>query len=375
MNITETLLKNLNGGQLQRLALELLPKINSGWTDITPFGACEGGERTRKGTPDIWCKNSAGNYVYIQATGDPAKGKMYEDTEKSVNKLVDLNKVDSAECISFLNYDPDSEEVEKCKNLCIEKKCSFKYYNNNSIAKILDENFPEIKHYIFNEYFNDRELPIDLTIESFREKVDYIFGKNKWCEDEMQTDLVILIKELILNSFEHGVATTVQLVITNNYISIIDNGVYFDLTQNNFEEKSSRYSGGKFAMDYFINNYNNEISFKCYRVSDKNIYKFMKVYNDQYVIKVSNECSIDIDFHCPKNKKFDIHIPEHCDDITIVINDKCMMLSDFVIIIRKTILGIPNKYKIKVKFTQKTSSMFQRLIIMDEILNKRVEFI
>lgn len=74
LNLTETLLKNLSAGELQRLAVALLSREHKNWSKMSHSGGCEGGNRTRKGTPDIWCIDENDRYIYIQATCDPARG-------------------------------------------------------------------------------------------------------------------------------------------------------------------------------------------------------------------------------------------------------------------------------------------------------------
>jgi hypothetical protein len=127
VDITQTLLKNLSGGELQKLAEDLLTRINN-WKHISQYGGCEGGFRTRKGIPDIWAENEIEEITYICATGDSAKGKMLADIISGVNKLVQLGINNTATVISFLNYDPDSEEVIKCRAYCQAKSCKFEYY-------------------------------------------------------------------------------------------------------------------------------------------------------------------------------------------------------------------------------------------------------
>lgn len=145
MNHTEIMLKNLNAGELQNLACDLLPRLYQDWGGLNKSGGVEGTYKTRKGTPDAWCERDDNTLVYIQATGDCAKGKIFEDLEKSVTKLNNLGKNKDALCISFLNFDPQSDEIEKCRVYTEANKCQFKYYSNSEIAKVLDQKYPRLK--------------------------------------------------------------------------------------------------------------------------------------------------------------------------------------------------------------------------------------
>lgn len=82
INLTEMALSHLSGGPLQRLAVDLLPRLHSDWGGIEPYGIYEGSSSTRKGTPDAYCERVNGTTVYIQATGDKKPNKVKEDLEK-----------------------------------------------------------------------------------------------------------------------------------------------------------------------------------------------------------------------------------------------------------------------------------------------------
>lgn len=138
MNQTEINLKSLSAGELQQLAVDLLPRLYDNWTTLIHSGGVEGTNKTRKGTPDAWCETNEGNMVYIQATGDSSSGKMLADLDKSIKKLVRIKKNNNAICISFLSYDPQADEVEECNNLCKVNSSIYKLYHNREVAKILD---------------------------------------------------------------------------------------------------------------------------------------------------------------------------------------------------------------------------------------------
>lgn len=142
LDITKTLLKNVGAGDLQNLAQELLPHLYSDWElPLVHNGICEGGNRTRKGTPDIWGKRKNTSLVFIQATADSTKGKMFGDLEKSVNELVKMGRNKDALCIAFLSYEPHPSEVTQCEEYCKINSCEFEYYSNGKVSELLDQNY------------------------------------------------------------------------------------------------------------------------------------------------------------------------------------------------------------------------------------------
>lgn len=143
---TEINIRQLSSGELQRLAVELLPCLYSDWGIVHQSGTVEGTLKTRKGTPDAWCEREDGSYVYIQATGDIQKGKILEDLKKSINKLVKIDANEGALCVAFLNFDPQNEEIEECKRLAKKHSCDFIYYSNSEIAKLLDTHHNDLRY-------------------------------------------------------------------------------------------------------------------------------------------------------------------------------------------------------------------------------------
>lgn len=137
-NHTEIMIDKLSAGELQRLAVELLPRLHNDWGTITQSGTVEGTFSTRKGTPDAWCERKDETYVYIQATGDKKKGKVLDDLSKSISELVKNNASAGALCVAFISFDAQPEEIIKCKDLTIKHGAQFVYYDNSSIAKLLD---------------------------------------------------------------------------------------------------------------------------------------------------------------------------------------------------------------------------------------------
>lgn len=139
MDDTEYKLKGLNAGEFQRLAFELLPRVNDEWNALIHSGAVEGTNITRKGTPDMWMRARNGRLVYVQVTTDAKTGKMYEDVNKSVESLLDLGMEHGATCIAFVNSEPQSKEVLRCQELCEQHECNLVLFHNSKIAKSLNQ--------------------------------------------------------------------------------------------------------------------------------------------------------------------------------------------------------------------------------------------
>ncbi|MEW4425891.1 hypothetical protein AB1I68_00185 [Paenibacillus pabuli] len=183
MELTKILIKSLSAGELQRLACDLLPQLYTDWQGLQMSGGVEGTSKTRKGTPDAWCERENGTLVYIQATADPSKGKIYEDLEKSILKLKSINKNNDALCIAFLSFDPQSDEIEKCKKYAKDNNCSFDYYSNFNVSGLLDENYPELKEKYLNlesslesnddDYFSIDPILIEKIMMNNNSNYDY----------------------------------------------------------------------------------------------------------------------------------------------------------------------------------------------------------
>jgi hypothetical protein len=148
---TEYMLKGLSGGELQRLAFELLPRMNHEWEGLIHSGAVEGTHKTRKGTPDMWKESDEGNLIYVQVTTDSKSGKMYEDVAKSVEHLLEEHRAEGALCIAFVNTEPQSNEVLRCQALCQQNGCRFEIFHNSKIAKALNQVFNhDLREYFLN---------------------------------------------------------------------------------------------------------------------------------------------------------------------------------------------------------------------------------
>ncbi|MDG5852450.1 hypothetical protein [Clostridium beijerinckii] len=351
MNITETLLKNLSAGELQQLACEVLERIHKNdWGIISQSGGCEGGFRTRKGTPDMWCTtNESDDYICIQATADSANGKLYNDLCKSVETLVEMEKNEGATCISFINYDPNIEEVKKCMDYCKMYKCKYKLYHNRRIAKIIDTKYPDLRIKFINLNVNNDIIDIPLMYDSFQKEIEYIF-QNIECEDkEYNSLLAVTIMELAKNAFEHGNASKVKLLIKENNIKFIDNGNDFNLYL--YKGKCKLNGGGKYTLEYFLNKYQDKVNYNYQYINGENIISFDSHKNIKYKLDVDNTCSVNIpetNYLAAKKTDYIFSIPKHCDVVRLRVVGNFMALSDFGYIINKLIRSIPQNYKIEI---------------------------
>lgn len=165
MDIIRLIVEALDAGQLQELALKLIPRICPDIILVGDSGSCPGTSKTRKGIPDIYGKTKAGNEVYVSVTSDSKKGKMYEDTKKSVNQLKELNLNENALCLSFDSNVPQRTEVVQCKKLCASNGCKFKVINNLEIYEVLKQ--PS------NDDLKSQLLSIDASFLSKQNKEEY----------------------------------------------------------------------------------------------------------------------------------------------------------------------------------------------------------
>ncbi len=374
MNLTETLLNNLSAGELQRLAIEILSREHEKWSVISHGGGCEGGNRTRKGIPDLWCNDEKGNFVYIQATCDSAKGKMFDDNKKSVDKLVANTNNKGAMCISFINYDPQPEEYNDCKSYCHEYKCKYKLYNNHEISKLIDEKYPELIINLVDQYENSELSKINILIDRYQEQINYIINNTTWIKDCIKMEFSILLKELVQNAFEHGEATKISLKLFNQRIIISDNGNEFNLFK--FESKSNG-GGGKHALDFVYNKYKDIIKFNYQYNNAYNIYSFDLSDISKFSIVVDDKCSIKIPNINPiefSRSKLVITIPDKCEKINIFIGNEYFMLSGLNIIIWKILNEIPEDHKLVIHISKETPEII-RSFIYDSMQNERIEII
>jgi hypothetical protein len=179
---SEIMIRQLSPGELQRLAADLLPRLYNDWGPVIQSGTVEGTLKTRKGTPDAWCERVDESYVYIQATGDMGKGKVLEDLTKSIKKLVTIDANEGALCVAFINFDAQPEEINECKMLAQKHKTQFVYYNNSSIAMLLDsEDHQDLRY----KYL---KIPSE-TKNKIKPELKFALSKSKGAEPKSLTNM------------------------------------------------------------------------------------------------------------------------------------------------------------------------------------------
>lgn len=326
MNLTQTLLKNLSGGELQKLAEDVLCQIYC-CEKISHFGQVEGGYRTRKGIPDIWFENDE-ELIYVSATGDSKKGKFFEDIKKSVEKFGSINTRKNKKCIGFLNYDPDSEEVNNCKILCKSKKIEFEYYTNFQLANLLDTRYLELRKKYLNIKFESDILSLVLASaeDSSLKYIDIFIGNIDWLLEDEKLDLSMLIKELLLNAMDYGEASKFEVQLYDQAIVIKEDGKEFNLIA--FDNvPTSGFGGGKKTLDLFLEGHEDiQVKYRWKKNLEENIYSFRKKRDlNLNLIHVSKNCELNLLGELSETQK--LVIPEKCKEIIIRIPNHRLMLS------------------------------------------------
>lgn len=148
MNNSNIILSKLNGGQLQNLAVDLLPRLHSDWGNITHNGIVEGTEQTRKGTPDAYCIRNNGSYVLIQVSGEKKSAKIIEDLEKSISKFNNMHTKLRALFIAFVSFEPDLDIIDKCIAMCNDNNGDFEFYTNSSVTSHLKKHMDLYQKYL-----------------------------------------------------------------------------------------------------------------------------------------------------------------------------------------------------------------------------------
>lgn len=260
---------------------------------------------------------------------------MLSDINNGVNKLVQLGINNNATVISFLNYDPDSEEVLKCKAVCQANSCKFEFYTNHDISELLKSNHQDLRKKYLDLSIEDDTTKIvvyDNAINSFRH-VDVLVNDINWMNDEEQLNTAALFKEFVYNSFLHGNANYVELSVRNGRLTYIDDGDAF-----NFLDYKDTGRGGKYTLLEYTRTH---VEFLItYRRTDQgiNIYTIKNNKPGPFILEVKEDCSLNIDSWSRTDalKLQAINVPAHCNRITISVNPSFFMMSQ-IISLAKTI--------------------------------------
>lgn len=333
MNITQTLLKNLSGGELQKLSEEILELLYPDGI-ISHYGNVEGGNRTRKGVPDLWIENTnekGKEYIFVSSTCDSRKNKLSEDVEKSIKKFENIEeqeKIEYKKIICFLNYDPDLLEVSTCIKLCEDKKVIFDYYTNHRLSRLLDEKYLNLRSKYLNLKYNEGSLTLKLKNSEAADliAVSSLIKSIRWISPLEEASLSMVIKELLLNSMKYGEASKFEIIVSNHTIILKEDGKKFNLLSFN-GLPTSGFGGGKKTLDLFNEKFNDFIiKYEWKKHLEENRYILKKKYDDNYSAYQFNEnCELNLSSEFSRNSK--IFVPEKCNEVTIKINEYDFMIS------------------------------------------------
>lgn len=223
MKNSNIILSKLNGGQLQNLAVELLPRLYSDWGTITHNGIVEGTEQTRKGTPDAYCIRENGSYVLIQVSGEKKSGKIIDDLKKSISKISNMHTKLRALFIAFVSFEPDLAIIDNCIEMCNENNCDFEYYTNSSITSLLEKHIDLYRKYLGNV---DELSIVDVSEERIKqqsritlenwEKNSKVFVYTSMFENSMnhleQSKFIILLGEGMSGKTSLAYALCIELI-------------------------------------------------------------------------------------------------------------------------------------------------------------------
>ncbi|MBN1971109.1 MAG: hypothetical protein JW870_17210 [Candidatus Delongbacteria bacterium] len=213
INSTQSLLKDLAGGELQQLAEEFLPRFDERYLQVINSGTCEGTAKTRKGTPDLWIFNSQDNTILVEVTTDKAKGKLHTDLEKNI-EMFRKSDTGHKEYVIFVNYKPIIDEIEPCKKVCQLEGIKFSLFDNKRISDFLDlPGNHDLRHkYLgiqphYGVFLTRQEFESRMQIRSTKLPFNTFFTGR---EHEIQeaADLVKKGNRIILISGEPGVGKT-----------------------------------------------------------------------------------------------------------------------------------------------------------------------
>lgn len=167
LNHTEILLKNLSGGELQQLALRLLPRIDERYQHMIGSGIVEGTSKTRKGVPDSWVFTTNDEIIHVEVTANQNRKKLGKDFETNI-PLFNQQVYRKKEYVCFINFEP-KKIIENLKNVCTQNGIHMELYNNNRIATILDK--PEFHDVRMDFLRIPPSLGVFLRLEEFRERL------------------------------------------------------------------------------------------------------------------------------------------------------------------------------------------------------------
>jgi len=324
MDLTSVFISNLNGGQLQRIAKEIITRKHKRFTIVSSVGGVEGTERTRAGIPDLLFETDQGEAVYIEVTNDNKKKKVISDV---TNCIEDLSDERNPIIISFLGFDPKPEVLSECKKLCERRNIRYLYYTNSMITEILNNEFPELKTIFVENIENCNHLHIDLFEDNYTKRIKYILENMHWLDFEQHEDVFLLVYELIDNAILHGKADKIYINLTESTIQLVDDGQNFSM-----ESLDGCMGGGSYTFDYFKSKYVGKLVVSQKYVDGENITTIASVNQDKILLKTDVNCIIEIPNRIlgrkmAYKKVMEVEIDDECDPIYINMRVRILPLS------------------------------------------------
>lgn len=373
MNITEIIIKNLNAGQLQRLAREIITRKEPELVFIDVPGGVEGTSKTRPGVPDVYGESNCGEKIYIEVTSEPRKGKVISDVEGCIKKLKGEK---NARIISFLGFDPQEDTISECKKKCNESGFKYELYNNSKIAKIVDDEFPELKVLYIENIQSSDIVYIDLQQEQYYMRLKYVVDHVSWLEKTQKNDVYNLAFELVDNAIKHGRANSIKLQISEFALRLVDDGIPFNIDCPN---DIRRIGGGIQTLEYFKSKYNGVMYFNYQRLKSMNIHIIAKKRLKELLLKTNASCEINVPFFTfGRSELYDrimkIEISEKCNPIVLNMSKEAPPISIMREIIDEIIMKIPKGKNIKI-LTSHDKKDFLEFFLDRNGLSNRVEII
>ncbi|ODP26688.1 hypothetical protein PTI45_03967 [Paenibacillus nuruki] len=221
MNHTELRITSLSAGQLEQLALELLPRMNYEWDNLVPSGRKEGTNQTRKGQPDLWTEDKAGNCIYVEVTRDSKKGKIQKDIQSCLDTYNSFKDKNSLMCIAFTATNPQHNEVTACEQLCKDSSASFKLIHIHAIAKELDKKNNQDIRYKYLQIPSDQSSDPQVIMRIKR--MLYIPLKDELLQLKVEHQKSIFFPEFKLNFIKKIISEQHKFRVNSNLLETLTN--------------------------------------------------------------------------------------------------------------------------------------------------------
>ncbi len=117
-----------------------------------------------------------------------------------------------------------------------------------------------------------------------------VIGQHSILEKKITNDIIKFAQEILWNVMTHGKARIVFLVINQNVLKIVDDGIFFDY-MNEFP-KVQKKRGGAYTFQYVRNHYSNLLEINHYHT---NAFNTLSIHFVKQAFQVNQELVIDID--------------------------------------------------------------------------------